>query len=207
MVDPLNGVYYVPGAASLLLNWMDEIDLLYKTGLRGIQVGTNIGVVAGAGILIDEYDGPACVSAGRQSQNLVVPPAFTYGAALVANTWGANVFAPAIALPNGKYAILGVLCSAITQAVIRFQHADFQGKSPGFFVCNYELTAVLDWQTNDKKIAAYPHGEQFVYLSEIMGKPQCPVFTVGNAGTGLTVQMIAAQAATPVVTIVLMKVG
>ena len=35
----------------------------------------------------------------------------------------------------------------------------------------------------------------------------CPVFTVSNAGTGLGIQMIAAQAATPVVDVVVVKVG
>jgi hypothetical protein len=51
------------------------------------------------------------------------------------------------------------------------------------------------------------HGEQFIYLSQKLGKPQCPVFTVSNAGTGLQIQMICAQAATPVVDLVLVKVG
>jgi len=207
MVDPINGCYYVPGAVSLLLSWMDQCAIPYKTGVRGIQVGTNVGVVAGSGILVDWYPNPECVNGDEFPLGVVVPASFTYGAALVANTWGSNAFAPATALPNGKYAILGWMVSACTQAAIRFTHSDFQGKAPGGFVSNYELTAVLDWQTNDKDIVNQPHGSQFVYWSKMMGKPCCPVFNVTNAGTGLTVQMIAAQAATPVVTVVLMKIG
>jgi len=207
MIDPINGCYYVPGAASLLLSFKDDIELAYKTGLRQLQVGTNVGVVAGSGILIDEYPAPACVMGSQYTPGLVVPQSFTFGAALTANTWGSNAFAPTTPLPNGKYAILGWMTSACTQAAIRFQHADFQGKSPGGFTCNYELTAVLDWQTNDKDIVNMPHGFQFAQMGKELGRPCCPVFTVGNAGTGLTVQMIAAQAATPVVTLVLQKVA
>jgi hypothetical protein len=208
MVDPVNGVYYVPGAASLLLSWQDDIRLKYKTGLRGIQVGTNTGVVAGTGILVDDYENVGqCVMGDEFSANLVVPQSTTFGGALTANTWGSQALAPTNALPNGKYAILGWMTSACTQAAIRFQHADFKGLSPGGITCNYELTAVLDWQTNDKDVVAQPHGAQFIALGKKLGKPCCPVFTVSNAGTGLTIQMIAAQAATPVVTVVLQKVG
>jgi hypothetical protein len=46
-----------------------------------------------------------------------------------------------------------------------------------------------------------------MYLSDQLGTPCCPVFTVGNAGTGLQIDMIAAQAATPVVDLVVMRVG
>ena len=50
-------------------------------------------------------------------------------------------------------------------------------------------------------------GEQFIYLADVLGTPQCPVFSVSNAGTGLSIEMLSEQTDTPVVNLVLVKVA
>jgi len=208
MVDPINGEYYVPGAASLLNVFHETENLPYRTGLRMFQAGTNTGVVAGSVYTIDEYQGGSCVKGGRYMPGCVVPMSQTFGAALVANTWGSQAFTPPTALPNGKYAILGALVSAIANGgVLRFQHSDFKGKSPGFPVHNYETISTATWDKSDKSTILTELGTQFVWMGEELGVPCCPVFSASNAGTGLTMQMLCAQADTPVVTLVLAKVG
>jgi len=207
-VDPINGEYYIPGAASLINVFHETDNLEYKTGLRQFQAGTNTGVVAGSVYTIDNYSGGPCVTGGRYMPGCVVPSSQTFGAACVTNTWNSQAFTPASALPNGKYAILGALVSAIANgAIIRFQHSDFQGKSPGFPVHNYETISTASWDKSDKSPILQELGTQFVWMSSEMGTPCCPVFTATNAGTGLTMQVLSVQTDTPVVTLVLAKVG
>jgi hypothetical protein len=207
MVNPIDGVTITPGAASLLLQHLDYTHLPYQKGTRSINVGTNVGVVAGNGFLIDEINAGQCVSVRPDSGNETSVGLTTFGAALVANTWGTQPWL-APNLPAGKYAIVGCYASAFANvATIRFTHTDFGGASPGFPVCNYELALAATAQVAAKdELLQTAHGEQFIYLSEKLGKPCCPVFTVSNAGTGLGIQMIAAQAATPVVDLVVVKI-
>jgi len=208
MINPIDGITITPGAASLLLQYFDYTHLPYKKGTRSINVGTNVGVVAGTGFTIDDYNVAQCVSVRPDSGNETSVGLTTFGAALVANTWGSQPWA-APNLPAGKYAIVGAYASAFANvALMRFQHTDFQGCSPGFPVMNYELAAAATMQVGMRdELVQTAVGEQFIYLSEKLGKPCCPVFTVSNAGTGLQIQMIAAQAATPVVDLVVVKVG
>lgn len=207
-VDPINGEYYIPGAASLL-NVFHETDFLpYKTGLRQFQAGTNTGVVAGSVYTVDQYAKGECVKGARHMANTVVPSSTTFSGACTTNVWNSQAFAPGTALPTGKYAILGALVSAITNgAVIRFSHADFLGMSPGFPVHNYETISTSTWDKSDKSPILQELGTQFIYQGEELGVPCCPVFKVSNAGTGLTMQVLSVQADTPVVTPVLAKVG
>lgn len=208
MVDPINGEYYIPGAASLI-NVFHETDYLpYKTGLRQFQAGTNTGVVAGSIYTIDQYPGGAVMQCGPHTPNVVVPSSQTFGAACVTNTWNSQAFTPASALPNGKYAIMGALVSAVANgAVIRFTHSDFGGKMPGFPVHNYETISTSTWDKSDKCPLLQDLGMQFVRMGEDLGTPCCPVFRTTNAGTGLTMQVLSVQTDTPVVTLVLAKVG
>ncbi len=207
--DPQNGVDIAEGATSLKVGTFIPENLPYDTGQRNIQAGTNVGVVAGTALLLDNYPKGPCVLGSRHMQGKVsVGTATTFGAALTANAWGSQPFAPANALPNGKYAILGAFVSALTNvAAIRFGHADFQGLKPGFPVCNVNLTAALGIQLCDKTEIWQEHGYQFVQMGDDLKVPCCPVFTVGPQGTGLTIEAIAAQACTPVVGLVLAKVG
>ena len=50
-------------------------------------------------------------------------------------------------------------------------------------------------------------GEQFDYLSKVLGTPCNPVFSVTNAGTGLNIEMLSNVANTPTVDLILSKVG
>jgi len=208
MVNPIDGLNFTPGAASLLLQWFDYTNLPYVKGTRSLNLGTNVGVVAGNGFLIDEVQAGTCV-AGEVGQGMDTAPGLTtFGAALAANTWGTQPFVAAN-LPAGKYAILGSYTSAHANVgTIRFRHPDFGGFAPGYPTCNYELALAATGQVAQRDpLVQDQHGQQFVYLSKMLGTPCCPVFTVGNAGTGLQIDMICAQAATPVVDLVLMKVG
>jgi len=213
MIDPVNGVNYVMGAASLLVQFYDYTKLLYDTGARFITCGTNTGVVAGTAYLIDEYPagwgGTDCRNLGPAFGNEVVTGATTFGGALTTNQWGSVAYAPTNALPQGKYAILGAFVTSITNvALIRFSHADFKGLKPGFMVCNSELGLVTTEQVAMRDdLVRVANGEQFVYLSKELESPCCPVFNVGPGATGLTIEMISVQADTPVVNLVLMKVS
>jgi hypothetical protein len=209
MVDPVNGENFTPGAASLLNILIAYDNLPYVSGGRQIQMGTNTGVVASLGYTMDMYEGGPLVMGSRFMPNQVDAGITTFGGALTARTWGTAVFAPTNPLPNGKYALLGARVSAIANAaVIRFQHVDFGQYQPGFPVANFETISTSTWDAIDKsELLMTNHGNQFAYLGEIMGKPQVPVFTVTNAGTGLTIWMISNQADTPVVHLDLAKVG
>lgn len=208
MVDSINGEYYVPGAVSLLNVFHETDNLPYRTGQRMFQMGTNTGVVAGSCYTIDQYAGGNCVRGSRSMPYCVVPMSQTFGAACVTNTWNSQAFTPPTALPSGKYAILGALVSAIANgALLRFQHADFLGKSPGFPVHNYATISTSTWDKSDKSPILNELGTQFVALGDELGVPCCPVFTASNAGTGLTMQVLSVQADTPVVTPVLAKVA
>lgn len=212
MVDTINGEHYVPGAASLLnvkINWTD---LAFKSGLRAVSMGTNTGVVNAMAFLLDSYKmatPQAPISGKKCFGNQVVPPAVTFGGALTTLVWGSLAYAPTNMPPAGKYAILGAYVSAITNgAVIRFQHADFGQFTPGFPVSNFETISTSTWDKIDKDdLLLTQAGSQFVYLSDELGEPCIPVFTIGPTGTGLTIQVCSVQADTPVVTLVLARVG
>jgi hypothetical protein len=209
-IDPINGVTATPGAASLLLQWYDYTTLKYKTGARNIQVGTNVGVVAGNAFTIDEYrDRGKTVMARYADGNEVMFGAITFGGATTATQWLAAALTPVTAIPNGTYCILGVYVTALANVgLIRFTHADFQGLKPGFPVMDAELALAATAQVAMRdELVTVRVGEQFIALGEILGTPQCPVFRVSNAGTGLSCEVITAQAATPVINVVLMRLG
>ena len=209
MVDPINGENFTPGAASLLNGWWKYTNLPYSTGLRGITMGTNTGVVASLGLLLDEYmaDAPT-INGSRNMPNQITTGITTFGGALTTLVWGSQPYAPGTALPNGKYAILGAYVSAIANlAAIRFQHVDFRQYLPGFPVANYETISTSTWDKVPKDDLFQNNGFQFVFLSDVMNVPCCPVFSVTNAGTGLNIQAISVQADTPVVMLNLAKVG
>jgi len=209
MVDPLNGCdVAVGGAASTLRNFWKYTNLKYKTGQRIIQASTLTGVVDGASLLMDHYPVGTCIAGSRHATNQVVTALATTFAALGANAWGVIPYAPGQPLPNGKYAILGATATAITVAAIRFRHVNFKGFTPGFPIVETAVAIAATFAISQKtSLLVCEDGTQFVYLSEVFGMPCCPVFTVSNAGTGLIIEMIAAQAATPLVTIYLAKVG
>jgi hypothetical protein len=137
--DPINGEAFTLGAASLLNIWNKYTKLPYKTGLRGITMGTNTGVGAASAYLIDAYPEGECVAGSKFMPGQITSLPTTFGGALTIHQWGTQPYAPATALPNGKYAILGAWASAMSiGGVLRFQHSDFKQYMPGFPVTNYE---------------------------------------------------------------------
>jgi hypothetical protein len=210
-VDPINGITVQPGTAATLNQWYDYTTLPYKTGQRFIQAGTNTGVVTSEGFTIDAYKDQKvpCIMGSNVMGNDVVTGINTFGGALTADTWGSLPYAPSVAIPNGKYALLGCEVHGLTNlALIRFQHADFGSYQPGFPVATSAGAAAVNVDKVMKDdLMLNSVGEQFVYLSKVLGMPCCPVFTVSNAGTGLNIWMITHQADTPAVVLFLVKVA
>jgi hypothetical protein len=209
MVDPINGVTVTPGTTSLLNQWFDYTTLPYKTGARYIQSGTNTAQAAQPAFTIDEYPGGSVMAGKPDMGNDVVTPTTTYGGALTSNVWGSQPYAPAFALPNGRYMIHGVHVKDITApCCIRFRHADFGFMAPGFPVVPQEIISTTSWDKVMKDdLTINSVGEQFDYLSKLFGRPCCPVFSVTNAGTGLNFEILSNVANTPTVDLFLSKVG
>jgi len=207
--DPQNAVQLLPGAASLVNQVYHFVKLPYSRGGRFQQLGTNTGVGACLGWLLDAYEGGSVIAGSYCMPNPVVPPFVTFGGATTTLTWNTNAYNPTIALPAGKYAILGAWGSAITNAaILRFAHSDFNGFKPGFPITNYETISSATWDKqwkNDLTLTA--HGYQFVYLSHTLGIPCVPVFSAQQIGTGLTMEFNSVQTDTPVIGLNLAKVG
>jgi hypothetical protein len=208
--DPINGEHYLPGAASLMNELIKYTNLPYKSGVRSISMGTNTGVDAATAYTMDELSGGVGQTIdGALAEKMVIPSALTFGGALTVGQWGQLAFAPAQAIPNGKYAILGALVSAMSYGgLIRFKHNNFGRASPGFPVSNYETISTSSWDKIEKDtLLVGESGYQFVHLSKVLGRAQCPVFEVTNAGTGLVIECLSRVADTPVVSLLLAKVG
>jgi hypothetical protein len=208
-VDPLNGEYLVPGAASLLNMFYKYTKIPYKTGARLQYAGTNTGVTACFGWTMDAYPGGPVQTGDYAMPGNVITAANTFGGALTTNVWGSLAYAPGTAIPNGSYAILGAWVSAVANAaLIGFQHADFGPYIPGFPVMNYETISSSTWDKAPKQeLTVTQNGYQFVHLGQMLNIPCCPIFRVTNAGTGLNIRMISAQGDTPVVLLNLCKVA
>jgi len=105
-----------------------------------------------------------------------------------------------------SYASLGDVIVAEPGALVRFSHADFQGKKPGFFCIDTTSGALSNSNAAKDDLQLY-QGYQFVRLSEIFKKPYCPVFSITAQGTGLTAEALDIAADTPDLTLYLEKVG
>ncbi|MCJ7767045.1 hypothetical protein MUP79_01455 [Candidatus Bathyarchaeota archaeon] len=209
-VDPLHGEDVNLGATSLQNLDYHFTNIPYKTGGRAINQGTNTAQTATSlGMTLDYYEGgPMLGAAGmRFHENKICLPQVCI--ADVAVAWTTTPFAPAIAIPNGKYALLGVVGTILTEGhFLRFIHADFGGFMPGFPALGQSNSAILGLQKGPKDVLQCSPGMQFVVLSELTGKPCVPTFTVSNAGTGLLIQSISGAATdTPNVSLCLAKVG
>lgn len=211
MVDQQNGEEISPGAASLWCGFHKWTNLPYKAGARLITAGTNVGVVAGTAYTMDFLDMGAKDIGGSKGYflpNQIMIPSITFGNAVGVNTFTSNPVQPTLPLPNGKYAILGIWATAYANVMaFRFAHSDFEGLEPGFPVVNQELAAAATLDLVNKDLLWLRQGYQFAYMSELTGLDCIPVFTVSNNSTGLTIKGVAAQTATPVVTVNLAKVG
>jgi len=204
-LDAINGEDMFPGASSLLGMIMKYTNIPYKTAKRKISIDQNTAAANALGFTIDNYGGGGSRVGKRTQKDVVVLPV-TFGA-LTAITWGQIAVAPANPIPNGKYIILGAWVNALTNyALLRFNHANFGGKRPGFPVIDITNTAVAN-AVSAKDPLLLEQGYQFVALCEKLGVPCCPEFNVSNAGTGLIIEAIAITADTPKVLLNLARVG
>jgi len=211
-IDPLNGEDVTLGSTSLQNQFYKFTNMAYKTGARTISQGTNTAQTATSqGYTLDFYEDIQGIGGGQGFERIfpnqvVVPQTLN---ADIAITWTSTGFAPATALPNGKYALLGVETSVMTEAhLLRFQHQNFGSYMPGFPLVGQPNSAILGFQKGMKDYLATAPGYQFVALAEILNKPVIPTFNVSNAGTGLNIQSLAAAATdTPVLSMHLAKLS
>jgi len=193
-VDPINGELLRLGTASLKNLVYKTTNIPFKSGARVIGQSTNTAQTATSfGFTMDSYDSEAGVSgAGLRFAPKQLVATQTQGAADLVLSWYSTAFAPATAIPNGKYAILGAWAALSTGPhLLRFQHADFKGLAPGFPIVDGFGSAILGAQEGMLDPLWNQMGYQFVWLSEVSGKALVPSFTVSSAGTGLQIQALA----------------
>lgn len=209
MWDPINGEDFSPGASSLLGIYMKTTWIPYKTGQRQISQSQNTGGANNLGFTLDWSASTPPVPMKALSRHVPnqIELSTTFGGALTAITWGNQAFAPSTAIPNGYYSILGCKVNALTNyAIIRFRHADFGLFRPGFPVLDTTNKAVANAVLPKDLFMTY-EGYQFTHLTRELGSPCCPTFRVTNAGTGLSFDMIAITADTPIVNVIIAKVA
>jgi len=206
MVDPVNGEDFAFAATNIVSHIFKYDNLKYNGGNRVITAGTNTAQTICSAITMDWYPGGPTMGVPKHAPNQVgAAVATTFGAALVANAWAGQAFAPGNALPQGKYAILGACVAAMTHGAIRFAHADFGGKKPGFPVTETGVAANLAGAS--KSDLFLEPGTQFCTLTDSLGIPCVPVFTCTSNGTGLVIEAMSPTIATPTVVLWLAKVG
>lgn len=197
LIDPANGELIRIGTASLKNLVYKCTNVPFNKGARVIGQSTNTAQTATSfGFTLDTYDNEGeCVSAdqiGGRFAPKQVAYTQTQGAADLVLSWYNTAFAPATAIPNGKYGILGVWATLSTGPhLVRFNHADFKGLYPGVPVVDAFGSAILGAQEGMLDSLWAAAGYQFVWLSEVSKKPCIPVFKVSSAGTGLGIQSLA----------------
>lgn len=173
--------------------------LPYRSGGRNIYYKQNTGANPIIAYTIDQYANPTGAQVNKLGQRIILPQVFS--GALTANKWGTNVVAPTSNIPAGKYALLGAYVHNITNYLgLRFEHANFGGKKPGFPVVDMSKAAaraVLPMNTPIFNL----YGLQFLAMGDI------PMFEVTSAGTGLTIDAISITADTPTVNVNIVQVG
>jgi len=196
-VDTVNGEMLRIGTASLKNLVYKLTNIPFKSGARVIGQSTNTAQTATSfGFTLDAYDNePGSVSpdsfGGRFAPDVVVQ-AQTQGAADLVLSWYNTPFAPTSPLPIGRYALLGSWMALSTGPhLVRFQHADFKGKTPGYPMVDSFGSAILGAQEGMLDPLWANAGYQFVYLSEISKKPCVPAFSTQSTGTGLGIQSLA----------------
>ncbi|MCJ7559271.1 hypothetical protein MUO79_01470 [Candidatus Bathyarchaeota archaeon] len=199
-IDPINGEHWFGGAASACPHIAFDSYLPFSRGGRNVHIHQ---VVAGAAAvdawLLDQYPNPGNAGFKNYGQKIMLPQLF--GAALVAQTWGTQPVAPVVQIPAGRYALLCAYVHQIADyGVIRFNHADFGGKRPGF-ACVDSTKAVVRGIIPPDTIMWSRYGSQFVALGDI------PVFNATAAGCGLTIDMLTIGVNTPHVTLNLQQVS
>lgn len=193
--DPINGELLRIGTTSLKNLVYKTTNIPFKTGARRIGQSTNTAQTATSfGFTLDSYDSaPGGISGEglRFAPNQIVVTQ-TQGAADLVLSWYSTGLAPTVPLPVGKYALLGVWGALSTGPhLVRFNHSDFGGFTPGVPVVDTFGSAILGAQEGMFDPLWNNAGYQFVWLSEVSKKPVVPTFNVTTAGTGLQVQSLA----------------
>src|SRR5437899_1435807 len=170
MLDPVNGTDFKPGATNSLLTYYFAYDnLVFKQGNRKVSMAQKTAAANNVGFTVDAYPeegkNPAVTSSYAGAPNSSVSATFTFSA-LTAITWGTKAWAPTTPPPLGKYALKGFIIDGLTSsgALVRFSHADFQGKKPGFFAIDTTSAALSNSNAAKDDLLLY-QGYQFVRLS------------------------------------------
>jgi len=212
LIDPINGQLIRIGTASLKNQVYKTTNVPFQTGARVIGQSTNTAQTATSNAFtLDVYDS---MSGGISAAGLRFPAdniaiTQTQGAADLVNSWYGTPVAPATPMPNGKYALLGAwACLSTGPHLLRFKHADFGFCAPGFPIVDSFGSAILGAQEGMLDPLWANAGYQFVYLSELSGKPLVPTFNITSAGTGLRMEALATVTTdTPYYVLNLAKVG
>lgn len=153
------------------------------------------------------------IGASTVPGNFLLPNIAEYsivaGGAATAGVYQTTAFAPTTTPPIGTYAILGVRVYAITTAcVLRFQHTDFGGAYPGLPLLSYGAGTLTGANQGGNTLTSDSwQGYQFVFLSQALGLPLCPLFRVQGQGTGLNLQLLDTAADTAQFDLILQKVA
>ena len=187
-IDSINGEYYNPTAGVQGIVNFDSY-LPYRSGGRNISYAQNTGAAPVAAYTLDQYPAPTGAMPKTFGQRILLPQVF--GGALTAGAWGTVPVAPASNIPAGKYALLGAYTTNMTNyGIIRFTHAAFGGKKPGFPTVDASKAAARALFPPSCPVFNY-QGNQFLALGD------CPTFEATSAGTGLTIEMLNITADTP----------
>jgi hypothetical protein len=207
LIDNPNGEDFLSGGTALGIKHVWD-NVPYGLGQRQIGMAQNTAGANNIGYTLDWYpggpvDGPTPLPGlGNKTARYS-----TTTGVLTAITWKSTAFNPSTAIPAGKYRLLGAEVSALTNyGLIRFQHADFGPFLPGFPVADPNAAAARAVLPPDPLILNYPL-YQFTLLTQQVGQPCEPIFTVGPGNTGLNFQLIAITADTPQVNINIVKVA
>ncbi len=211
IVDPVNklqdSVNTTPTITSILK--MKYAAMSYARGPNLVQYGNE----AAGKTATFKIDYLASVGVSISPANFFLANVAEYsivaGGAATAGVYQTTAFSPSTTPPIGKYAILGVRAYALTTAaVLRFQHTDFQGAYPGLPVLDYGTGTLTGANQGGNPICSDSwQGYQFMLLSQALGIPLCPVFTVQGQGTGLNLQLLDTAADTAQFDLILQKVA
>lgn len=208
LVDPVNGLLDTATGTDTRVLASKFATMGYTKGPNRVQYGQE---AAGA-LLTFKLD---LVGVGSSSApvNLALQNVAEYtfsAAAATAGVYKSTAFNPTTTPPIGKYRILGLRGSAITMAAaVRFQHTDFAGAFPGFPLLSFSDAALTPANQGGNTVFSDPsyQGYQFVALSQFLGTPLCPEFSIQGQSTGLTVQVIDCTTDTVTFDLVLQKIA
>jgi len=209
LVDPVNGLTDSVNTTPTITSTVKTkfATTTYARGPNRVQYGQE----AAGGILTFKIDvvgvGQSSAPANFALQN-VAEYSFASGAA-TAGVYKSTAFNPSPSPPIGTYRILGTRTYGLTfGAAIRFQHTDFGGAFPGYPVLDYGTgTATSANQGGNALTSDSWQGYQFVWLSQALGIPLCPQFTIQGQSTGLNVQIIDCTTDTAQFDLILQKVA